>query len=427
MNTITQRVLQFVGLRSATDASLNGVERRSDAAIANQNALALALQKVMGVRKGNVTVSNTTVMGIVAFFACVRRISQDMATLPINVVENRDNKVRYRTDHVSHVLLNRIPNENESAVTMWETTFAYALLFGAGYIHIERDQFFQPKALRYYRRMDVSRFQDTYGRDLYYTINGLNGRVYPEDMIVVRNFLDNNPVQTFNNLFGLTLSADQYAQLYFANGGALEGYLSTPNGLQDPQVENLRKNFKEKRQAGETPILEYGIEYKTVSGRPVDSELNSTRDRNAKEVCQIFGVHPQLIGMDSTSKYESVEQLGIHYRTSVLRPWAVKVAQELDRKMIRISERPYLHFEYDLEAIAMSDVNTRMSRFEKGLKLGIYTINEVRREEGLNPIANGDTALVQVNQIMLDRMDEYTDKLVQQGPQDGAAANNQNK
>ena len=48
---------------------------------------------------------------------------------------------------------------------------------------------------------------------------------------------------------------------------------------------------------------------------------------------------------------------------------------------------------------------------------GVMSINEVRAKEQMNPIEQGDRHLVQINQIALDRIGEYSDKVSNDGGQ----------
>ena len=45
------------------------------------------------------------------------------------------------------------------------------------------------------------------------------------------------------------------------------------------------------------------------------------------------------------------------------------------------------------------------------LQTGVMSINEVRGKENMNPVEGGDTHTVQINQIALDRLGEYSDKV----------------
>ena len=50
------------------------------------------------------------------------------------------------------------------------------------------------------------------------------------------------------------------------------------------------------------------------------------------------------------------------------------------------------------------------------LQSGVMSINEVRAKEDMNPVAGGDTHTVQVNQIALDRLEAYSDKISNDEP-----------
>ena len=370
--------------------------------------------------------------GLVTFFACIKRLSQDIATLQIHIYEQRNEGSRMQfklvTDHPARTLVNISPNAYSTAAEMWENAIAYALFTGFGYIRIVRDSRTAAiQELVFYRSHNVNPYFDINGRLIQFDITGENTKVSADDVLVIKNFLGVNPVTQFNNMLGLSISAEKYAQMYFGNGGSTEGYIASPTGLNTNQTEGIRKNWKEAKAKGDTPMLEYGLEYKVVNGRPVDSELNDTRNSNDKQICRIFGVPPQLVGIDSATKYDSVEAMATHYQKFVLRPFCVKISQELNMKLLKVSERGRYCFEHDLDEINGALEEVRWKRYEMGLKNGVLSINDVREKEGLNPVDGGEIHLVQVNQIDLGMIDEYSKKLAAEGPTSGAAANNQNK
>ena len=45
------------------------------------------------------------------------------------------------------------------------------------------------------------------------------------------------------------------------------------------------------------------------------------------------------------------------------------------------------------------------------LQNGVLSINEVRKEEELNPVEGGDTHTVQINQIALDKLGAYSESI----------------
>jgi HK97 family phage portal protein len=389
-------------------------------------------QSMMGLRKSKtgITVGAYEALGIEIFYSCIRRIATDLSTIQIQVIRTniRDGRVIHtsKPDHPAYTLINRVSSEADTSVTMWERVIAYALFLGRGAALIVRDKNSKPIELKYLKPSDYSEMVDVYGRPVYYVVNGV-GNVMPDDMLVIRNFIGINPVTQFNDLLGLNISAEQYAAMYFANGGSTEGYIATPTNLSETQVVNVRDRWKNARTNGQTPVLEYGLEYKVVNGRPVDSELNVTRESTARRICAIFNVPPQFVQVESMYKYESVEALTKYYQAHVLRPWAKKIQAELSMKLLRYDERNSTYFEYDLDEINTAITSSRWDAYEKGLKNGVLSINDVREMEGLNPIEGGEINTVQVNQIALKYMEDYSKKITTEGPTTGAAANNNNQ
>ena len=75
-----------------------------------------------------------------AVFACVRAISEDVASLPIKVYSKVSDMVREGIDsHPVSQLLGKKPNAEMTPFTFKEVMTAHVLLYGNGYAEIERD------------------------------------------------------------------------------------------------------------------------------------------------------------------------------------------------------------------------------------------------------------------------------------------------
>jgi HK97 family phage portal protein len=432
-NSILGRINSFIRSRSGEGViavnATQELERRSQLDMQN---IPMALQQLLFKynTSGNI-VNVQQALSIVTFFACIRRLATDLSTLPLCIVRKDTKSIRpvytYVSDHPAHMLVNSIPNEFETAAEMWEFALASAFFRSRGYIHIVRNNSATPISLRYIPTHFVTEYQDVYNKAIKYTVHGVDGDVPVDDMICIKNFFGVDPVIQFNSLLGLSISAEDYARTYFGNGGSTEGYISSPQGLNDQQATSIKKNWKTNKQNGDTPMLEFGLKYEVVNGRPVDSEMNATRTSTDQQICRIFGMPPQLVGIETTSKYDSVEALSTYYIKFVLRPLSTKITQVCNSKLLRYNERANHYFEHDLDAIHAALSESRWKNYETGLKIGVLSINDVRGEEGYNAVEGGEQHFVQVNQISLDKMADYSDKISQMGPDTGAAANNQNK
>jgi phage portal protein BeeE len=83
----------------------------------------------------------------------------------------------------------------------------------------------------------------------------------------------------------------------------------------------------------------------------------------------------------------------------------------LASKLLTRQESADHYFKFSLNDLYRGDLQARANYFTQMLQNGVMSINECRAAEELNPVANGDAHLVQVNQIALDRMGAYSDKI----------------
>jgi HK97 family phage portal protein len=89
---------------------------------------------------GNGDVNEDTALQVCAAFACVRVLSEQVALLPLNVYQRKENGGRIkRADHYLHRLLNEEPNPYMTAYNFWRMMMVNLVLCGAGCAEIERD------------------------------------------------------------------------------------------------------------------------------------------------------------------------------------------------------------------------------------------------------------------------------------------------
>lgn len=56
-------------------------------------------------------------------------------------------------------------------------------------------------------------------------------------------------------------------------------------------------------------------------------------------------------------------------------------------------------------------MSPRYNYYREMTQIGVMSINEVRAKEQMNPVDGGDVHTVQINQIALDRLGDYSDKV----------------
>jgi HK97 family phage portal protein len=157
--------------------------------------------------------------------------------------------------------------------------------------------------------------------------------------------------------------------------------------------------------------LPFGFKYNRISIAPEEAQFIETRKFQAEEICRIFSVPPALVQLESQTTYNNVEQQNLMFARHTVMPWAKRIEQELASKLLTRREAADHYFKFSLNDLYRGDLQARANYFTQMLQNGVMSINECRAAEELNPVDNGDAHLVQVNQIALDRMAAYSDKI----------------
>ena len=120
---------------------------------------------------------------------------------------------------------------------------------------------------------------------------------------------------------------------------------------------------------------------------------------------------PSLVQLDTQATYSNTEQQNLQFARHTIAPWANRIEQELGQKLLTTNEQQNHYFKFSLDDLARGDMQARADYYTKLTQLGVLSINEARDREDLNPTPGGDVHTVQINQIALDRLGAYSDKI----------------
>lgn len=356
-------------------------------------------------------VNESTALTISTVYACTYKISSTIASLGLEIYEKNGREIMPANVHPAYDVIKYRPNEYQTAYEFWETIVSHAVLNGCGYALIERDgrgYVTNLIGLDYY---DVDR-KFVNGQPIFSVKNV--GMVQAEDMLEICNLQRKSPIRLHRENLGLAKSAEEFGAEYFGSGGQMTGILSSDQPLRKEQMDIIQQSWNSAaRQAG-TKLLPFGFKYSRISISPDEAQFIETRKFQAEEICRIFSVPPTLVQLESQTTYNNVEQQNLQFARHTISPWTKRIEQEIDRKLIQSRERPEIYSKFNLNDLYRGDMQSRAAFYTQMLQNGVLNINEVREKEDMNPTEGGDTHVVQVNQIALDRLGAYSDKLTSQ-------------
>lgn len=349
-------------------------------------------------------------LSISAVWACVKIISETIATLPMNVYRKTDAGRERVADHPASRLLNN-PNAWQTKSQFFKTLIAHLLLWGNGYAVIERDRFYRPVALVIYHPQKVSPKLER--GVLKYNVSGIDRPLDAWEVVHLRGLaldglLGKSPIAVHRENLDLAVSSLTYGNEFFKRGGNTSGVYEFPGALEDTAYLRLKKQLDERNfgleNAHKPLLLEGGLKYTRVNIPLEDAQFIATRKFQKNEIATIYGVPPHMIADLERSTNNNIEQQAIEFVTYCLRPYIVELEQELHQKLFAEREKASHYVSSNLNALLRGDQAARSAYYRNLFYIGVYSQNEIRELEDMNAVEGGDDHFVQTNMTTVEKI-----------------------
>jgi len=357
-------------------------------------------------------------------WACVRLISETLATLPCRFYRsNADGSRTPATGHELYSILHDQPNADMTAVVFWEAVVASLLLWGNAYIEIVRSgntivalQFLLPA------RMIVRRLPTGAWDYRYRDFTGSTQRVLSEsDLMHIPAFSTDgvqglSPVVYGANVFGTAIETDKASAETFQNSSRASGIITVDAILKKEQREQIREHVKVVSDAGGVYVLEKGTGFQKLGFDPVSAELLASRSWNVEEIARWFRVDPAMIGHGGKDSNwgTGLEQKMIWFLTFTLRHWCVRIEQAVRKSLLTPVERKTYFASFNFEGLLRADSTSRAAFYSSMVNVGIYTRDECRQLENMAPMGgNAGVLTVQSAMVDIDDMNKGTNAAAQ--------------
>lgn len=360
------------------------------------------------------TVTEKGSLQVSAVYACVRVLSEAVASLPLHLYREEDegNKVKAK-DHPLYFLLHDEPNEEMTAYTFWETLMTHLLLWGNAYVQIIRNG--KGEVISLYplmpNRMRVDR--DEKGK-IYYeyqwskstdapTMKNTIVRLTAREVMQIPGLgfdglVGYSPIAVAKNSIGLSMACEEYGSRFFANGAAPSGVLEHPGVLKDPERvrDSWQAAFGGSQNAGKVAVLEEGMKYSPISINPQEAQFLDTRKFQIDEIARIFRVPPHMIGDLEHATFSNIEEQSLEFVTYSLQPWLTRIESAISRSLLSKDEKRVYYARFNVDGLLRGNYESRMQGYATGISNGFMSVNDVRKLENwdLIPDAEGGNLLL---------------------------------
>lgn len=330
-------------------------------------------------------------------------------------------------------LLQEEPNPMMSASSLWELVTANRLLYGNGFVYIERDVFGDPVHLW----LVISGGYDLVNGT--YIITYLTEYGYVEKVGVPRQDILHfpNTFRYMNGFWGIpvlqfaaeTLSLFKTGERQTLETAAKGGRMKLIIGEEKPesgggtlawgmfnkeQMNKYARELQDQMYKGQDILAIRGIDkVQNISMSAQDMQLLEAMNLSLHDVARFWGTPRPLLMLDTNSHYNDYQNATMEYHTRTILPDKTDMEHEIFRKLIgapgygmrriHICEKPLMAM--DPERQAKVDM--------LNLQTGAKTVNEIRAEHDMPSVENGDEPMASANLLTLKAL------LAKSAPQPG--------
>lgn len=376
----------------------------SDAFFVWQSQKKLAAEKAMGL--------NTSWV-----YTCIRAIAEEIANIELRLFQI--NKEGEQEEIFEHELLDLLGGVNsfQTGFELKYLTAAHLEFAGNAYWVLDgvENESGKPSAIyilnpRYVKviRAPAPNFIEGYE----YRIGSEYRKFEPYQIIHLKYPDPNDPYEGIGTVQAIErwINADNFASeinlQYFKNGARLSGVLESENAITREQLEFLKKSFEAVYQgvenAYQVAALPKGTKYNSLSDTPKDMDFSNLQQVMRDKILAGFRVPKTILGAaESETNRATAETANYVFAARTIKPKIQMIVSYLNEFLVpRYGDNLFLDF------VDPVPENRELIMREHQAALGSLpykSVNEVREEEGLPPVSNGDAVATNFSSIPLGK------------------------
>lgn len=378
-----------------------------------------------------VMITEESALGLTAFACGVRVISETLASLPCNLLEQVDNRTTKKaTSHSLYSIVHDQPNSEQDSMIFFDSQVALQVGWGNCYAEIQRTVSGAVYALLPIHpsriplgniRRNSNNPEEIYAGEpgeLVYYVNNDDGTATPipaRDMLHVAGVLSKNGitgrslVNLGRNALGIAQATEDHAGSFFKNGANPNMAIKSPKIVGKEAAERLRNQwqtvFGGVKNHYKTILLEEGMEAVPLTMSPEVSQLIVSRQYGVTEVARLLRIPPHML-MDLTrATFSNIEAQGQELITYSLMPWIVRWEKAMYRQLLTPEEKKKYRFKFNVMGLLRGDQAARGEFYSKLFQMGAFSPNQILELEDMNPVEGGDQRFVPANNLVpLDKI-----------------------
>lgn len=332
-------------------------------------------------------------------------------------------------------LLQEEPNPIMTATDLWKLVEINRIMFGNGFVYIERDEFGLPAQLWLVKQCGYNLNNATYANIVFLTDRGYRTEVNvpAEDVLFFPNTF------RYPNGFGIPTLKYAYDTLTLnktlskqaldtaAKGGRVKGFISeqapqagyTPisNGMYDPETtKQYAKEINNEVYQQDIVSLRGLDKFTPTSMTAQDMQMIEQAAMTYDDIARFWGIPRPLLMLDTNSHYNDYQNATMEFHTRTILPQKTGNEKEIARKLIGFKDYGTRDIHICEDPLMVMDPERRAKVAQLKMQAGLCTVNEARRDFDMPAVEDGDVPMASANLMTLKALIAKSDAAQQLKP-----------
>jgi HK97 family phage portal protein len=360
-------------------------------------------------------------------YACVNAIAEEVATIDLKLQRLTSNGWVDIENHLAITTLHDV-NSFMSSSDLLLHTQAFLELEGNAFWYLPRGKATNKPA-------EIWLLDPTRTLVVKSATNFISGYVYrnevgqnvPFNVTEILHFKRFNPRNRYRGLgtvaaAALAIDTDTYSaewnRNFFYNSAMPSATLETAGTLTKEQLDRIKAEFDARYKgvdnAHKLAILQGGLTFKPITLSQRDMEFLEQRRFTRDEILGIFRVPKTALLITEDVNRANAEATDYVFSKRVIKPRMEFITDQLNEFYLPMFGESLKSMRFVFTDPVPQNIELKLKEKETGIRAGYYTINEVREEEGLDPVDGGDVVYLPINLIPIGQPRQNTTEVNQQ-------------
>ena len=215
-----------------------------------------------------------------------------------------------------------------------------------------------------------------------------------------------SPVHALKAVLAEQIHAQAFRDQMWNNGGRVGTYLTRPadapdwssGGDQSPRSRFIAQ-WKDSyagdsaTNGGGTPLLEDGMELKSIAFNPRESQWSESVKLSLETVAQVFQVNPTMVGVLDNANYSNVREFRRMLYGDTLGPWLIQFEQRINATLVPMilgRSGSEVYTEFNIQSKLTGSFEEQGAVMQQAIGSPWMTVNEGRARLNMSSVDGGN-------------------------------------